>query len=106
MTISSRRSYTYIEIISGQAAERSTKMNDEKETVTLDEIAPGSKARIDALLPNGGMERRLADLGFCRGETVRCTLVSPLGDPRAYLIRGALIALRSSDAKRVSVTKC
>ena len=32
------------------------------------------------------------------GTRVTCTAVSPAGDPAAYLIRGAVIALRGRDA--------
>ena len=47
------------------------------------------------------MDRRLTDLGLVRGTRVTCVLRSPAGDPRAYLIRGALIALRRADADGV-----
>ena len=33
-----------------------------------------------------------------RVSRVTCTAVSPAGDPAAYLIRGAVIALRGRDA--------
>ena len=36
------------------------------------------------------------DLGLVRGTRVTCVTRSPAGDPGAYLIRGALIALRHS----------
>lgn len=47
--------------------------------------------------------RRLSDLGFCTGEAVRCTYVSPMGSPIAYYIRGSQIALRKKDAARIGV---
>lgn len=47
------------------------------------------------------MSRRLYDLGVSEGVTVRCLMSSPLGDPRAYLCRGAVIALRREDAATV-----
>ena len=68
---------------------------------TLDALPFGERAMIDRIGRGSGMARRLADLGFCPGVSVRCVLTSPLGDPRAYEIRGAVIALRQSDAKEV-----
>jgi ferrous iron transport protein A len=36
---------------------------------------------------------------------VECVGESPAGDPKAFLIRGAVIALRSEDSKKVIVTE-
>ena len=44
------------------------------------------------------MRRRLLELGLVPGTRVTCAAVSPAGDPAAYLIRGAVIALRRKDA--------
>ena len=67
---------------------------------TLNELRPGESARVRGLLPDDGRNivSRLMDLGFTRGARVRCLFAAPGGDPRAYRIRGAVIALRSEDA--------
>ena len=49
------------------------------------------------------MQRRLLDLGFCEGTVVKKVLISPQGDPIAYKVRGATIALRNADAAFVWV---
>ena len=49
--------------------------------------------------------RRLLDLGFVRGSSVSVDLVSPLGNPRGYLIRGTTIALRYEQAHQIRVVK-
>jgi len=72
---------------------------------TLDALAPGQAAAITAVPKEGGMARRLTDLGFLRGERVACIMKSPLGDPCAYRIRGTLIALRKTDAKMIAVSR-
>ena len=64
----------------------------------------GETVRVVSLLAEGRMRRRLADLGLIPGAEVTCLGRSPLGDPSAYLIRGAVIALRRRDAMEVSVT--
>ncbi len=51
------------------------------------------------------MRTRLSVLGFSEGSTVQCVSVSPLGDPRAYSIRGAVIALRCEDAALVEIAQ-
>ena len=64
----------------------------------------GETVRVVSLLAEGQMRRRLADLWLIPGAGVTCLGRSPLGDPSAYLIRGAVIAIRRRDAMEVSVT--
>ncbi len=47
--------------------------------------------------------RRLKDLGLVEGTKVKCVLRSPLGDPYAYKIRGAVVAIRKEDASQIMV---
>lgn len=70
---------------------------------TLSSLSPGQSARVRSLLPGCPMYRRFQDLGLIEGTLVRCLMKSPLGDPKAYLIRGAVIALRKSDSDTVTV---
>ena len=51
------------------------------------------------------MRRRLQDMGLIEGTKVECIGVSPLGDPAAYLIRGAVVALRKSDAEGIAIDR-
>ena len=70
----------------------------------LCDLRPGETAAV-LRLPDSAhaLAVRLADLGLTAGSRVTCTMTSPLGDPSAYLIRGAVIALRRSDAASVTV---
>lgn len=56
-------------------------------------------------LSDGGrhITDRLRDLGINEGDEVQCVMVSPLGDPQAYLIKGSVIALRREDSATVRV---
>lgn len=73
----------------------------------MSELAVGECAVVTALETPDTLRRRLHDLGLIRGTRVRCLLISPLGNPAAYLIRGAVIALRNADAATVLVqTPC
>ncbi len=51
----------------------------------------------------GLQRRRLLDLGLVPGTEVSAVLKSPAGDPTAYRIRGAVIALRNDQADLVRV---
>lgn len=69
----------------------------------LNELAPGGAGRVTGLETEGAMRRRLLELGLVAGTRVRCLGRSPLGDPAAYEIRGAVIALRDRDSAGVLV---
>lgn len=60
---------------------------------------------VKMLSVDGDMRRRLQDLGLIEGTRVKCVLKSPAGNPAAYLIRGAVIALRNEDSEKIFVTK-
>ena len=72
-------------------------------SIGMNELALGASARITGLEATGELRRRLVELGFFEGEKVKKVLKSPLGDPSAYLVRGAVTAIRNADAARVIV---
>ncbi|MDZ7267295.1 MAG: DtxR family transcriptional regulator [candidate division KSB1 bacterium] len=53
----------------------------------------------------GLQRRRLMDLGIVPGTTVTAELSSPSGNPMAYNIRGALIALRREQASHIYIQR-
>ena len=67
----------------------------------LSELLPGEIAYVSELQTEGAIRRRLSDLGLIPGTRVECVGESPAGDPVAYLIRGAVIALRRKDSSSV-----
>jgi DtxR family transcriptional regulator, Mn-dependent transcriptional regulator len=74
----------------------------------LSELAIGQKARVVGISPacRGPQRRRLLDLGLVPGTVVRAELPSPSGDPTGYRIRGAVIALRRSQADLIRIEEC
>ena len=71
---------------------------------SLSSISEGDCAVIDFLDASGMTRRRLLDLGFTPGARVTCLFTAPSGSPRAYMIRGSVIALRRSDADYVHLS--
>ena len=69
----------------------------------LSELHSGECAFVTGLTAQGAMRRRLLDLGFCEGAAVACVGQSPCGDPCAYRICGAVVAIRAADARGVLV---
>lgn len=75
------------------------------EALCLSALREGESAYVTEVNAGPAMDRRLMDLGLVRGTRVTCVLRSPAGDPCAYLIRGALIALRRADADGVTLER-
>lgn len=71
----------------------------------LSDLAEGECAWVESLCISGTMRRRMQDIGLIEGTKVSCVMKSPAGDPAAYKIRGAVIALRREDARQVMVNK-
>lgn len=62
----------------------------------------GSVASLSARL-RGAERRRMMDLGILPGTVIHAEMSSPAGDPTAYRIRGALIALRREQADLICI---
>ncbi len=71
--------------------------------ISLNRLTPGSTAKVVQLRAVGSTRRRLLDLGLVAGTPVESLRKSPSGDPTAYQIRGAVIALRSEEAEKILV---
>lgn len=69
----------------------------------LAELKVGKKAKVLSVDANLNIKRRLQDIGLINGTTVECLYKSPLGDPKAFLIRGAVIALRYEDSSNILI---
>ena len=74
---------------------------------TLCDAQPGETVRILTIsqVCQGAQRRRLLDLGLVRGTEVTRELTSASGDPIAYRIRGALIALRRTQSGWITVER-
>ncbi len=73
------------------------------ETTSLNKLLPAQKAVVCHIKTTGSMKRRLLDIGLVSGTVVECIGISPMGDPKAYLIRGAVIAIRNEDSENICV---
>lgn len=71
---------------------------------TLDKLPINQKGYIENLNCYGNIRRRLLDLGLVKGTCITPVLMSPFKDPRAFDIRGTLIAIRKEDAALIMVS--
>lgn len=82
-------------------------VTEPEHTTRLSALTAGETGTVIALAVScrGAQRRRLLDLGVVPGTRVTNELTGPSGDPTAYRIRGALIALRSDQAAQIYVQK-
>lgn len=73
------------------------------EISSLNTLPLGKKAVVSDLTACGIERRRMQDLGLVRGASVEALHKSPTGDPTAYFIMGAVIALRGEDAQKILI---
>ena len=85
--------------------ERGGLLHVECDVPRLSDLTRGERAQVVAISSQcRGLERRrLQDLGFLPGAELLAELTSPGGDPVAYRIRGALIALRKEQADLIRI---
>lgn len=73
--------------------------------LTLDTLDVGEKAVVVSLSSEGAERRRMVDLGILPGTRIEVLMRSPLGDPIAYRVRGASVALRREQAARIAISR-
>lgn len=70
---------------------------------TLFDLEPGQEAIVMGIEGQTRLKRRLAEMGFVRGAHVAMDRVAPLGDPRAYTLRGYQVSLRNEEARQITL---
>ena len=71
--------------------------------LSADVMLPGERGVVLSLSHTGDARRRMLEIGFSPGSEIECVGISPLGDPRAYLVKGAVFAVRGCDASGIVV---
>ena len=71
--------------------------------MTLDQLKIGRAATVTKIFSTNAERRRLLDLGILPGTSIENVMPSPLGDPVAYRIRSAVVALRREQAQLIEV---
>jgi len=69
----------------------------------LSALAPDQTGQVIHVDADDARGRRLLDLGFLPGTSLRVVRRAPLGDPVLYELRGYRVSLRRDDAQYVHV---
>lgn len=75
------------------------------EVCTMAALSVGESGVVRVVDTDDAMRRRLWDIGLIEGTSVQCLFRAPSGDPTAYAVRGAVLALRQRDAAAVTVCR-
>ncbi len=67
----------------------------------LSDLHLGDKGFVKYLTAEGTAKRRMLDLGIVPNTKIEAIMKSPSGDPTAYLVRGAVIAIRREEAETI-----
>lgn len=71
----------------------------------LSDLKPGQSAVVVKVLGHGAFRKRMIEMGFVKGRTVKDMLQAPLNDPVKYSLMGYEVSLRRSEAAQVVVAE-
>jgi ferrous iron transport protein A len=72
--------------------------------MTLDQLKPGDRARIDSMIGDDVVLQRLMEMGLLEGEDIEVVAFAPLGDPLEIRLRDYRLSLRRTEAARIRVS--
>jgi len=75
----------------------------DKQEKILSKINLDEEVRVVEIDAEGELRRRFFDLGIIKNTIIEPLYISPFGDPKAYLIRGTVIAIRHDEANKIRV---
>ncbi|MDD6563486.1 MAG: FeoA family protein [Clostridiales bacterium] len=70
---------------------------------TLRQAKIGDTVRVKKLHGEGGVKRRIMDMGITKGTEVYIRKAAPLGDPIEITVRGYELSIRKEDAEMIEV---
>ena len=62
----------------------------------LSDLKPGQSAVVVKVLGHGAFRKRMIEMGFVKGRTVKDMLQAPLNDPVKYSLMGYEVSLRDA----------
>lgn len=74
--------------------------------MSISELKPGQKARVEQVTGGGAVRQRLLEMGLMPETQVQVERIAPTGDPIWIKLHGYHLSLRRSEAATVLVTDC
>ena len=70
---------------------------------TLKDAKVGETVKVVKLHGEGGIKRRIMDMGITRGVEIKIRKVAPLGDPVECTVRGYELSVRTAEGEMIEV---
>lgn len=70
---------------------------------TLESVDVGNTVKVKKLVGEGGVKRRIMDMGITKGTDIYIRKIAPLGDPIELTVRGYELSIRKFDAENILV---
>lgn len=69
----------------------------------LSDLTIGEEAIVKKIKSEENIKRRILDIGVIPNSKIKCVLISPSGNPKAFLIKGTVMAIRNEDSKNIII---
>jgi Fe2+ transport system protein FeoA len=76
-----------------------------RKAIPLSELPVGKRAVVVRVQADASIRRRLLEMGFVRGETLKVKKLAPLGDPMELVIKGYHLSLRREESACILVMR-
>lgn len=73
--------------------------------LTLSDLKPGERARVQSCLGEGATFQRLCEMGFVEGASLRLVRYAPFGDPLEVELHDYHLSLRKAEASMIQVER-
>ena len=77
----------------------------QEKLVPMTELGKNESGEVVKINTAGLLRQRLMEMGLTTGINVKFLRRGAFGDPRSYLIRGTMIALRNDEASEIMVRR-
>lgn len=74
-----------------------------EQLMKLSELRTGERGVVVKVYGHGSFRKRIIEMGFVKGNSVKVILNAPLKDPIEYEIIGYKISLRREEAEKIEV---
>lgn len=71
--------------------------------INLNQLQLNQIGIVEKIKCEESIKRRLLDMGLVKGTKIVPVLTSPSKDPRAFQVRGTIIAIREEDAAKIDI---
>lgn len=70
---------------------------------TLNKVKRGKKVRVNKVMGNCALKRRIMDMGITKGVEILVNKFAPFGDPLEITVRGYNLSLRKNEAENIII---